>query len=54
MALAHENGRAAINGKRGLGYLGSTLLPRIITQVWRSRDLPVMVCRRIEGCAFIF
>jgi hypothetical protein len=30
------------------------LLLRVITQLWRSRDLPVMACRRIEECAFIF
>src|SRR5438093_7212220 len=33
----------------GLAVSVPTLLPCVITQVWRSRDLPVMVCRRIEG-----
>jgi hypothetical protein len=28
MALAHENGRAALNGKRGLGCLGSPIAVR--------------------------
>jgi hypothetical protein len=49
-----KNGRAALNGKRGLGCLGSNLLPCVINQAWRSRDLPVMACRRIEERAFIF
>jgi hypothetical protein len=31
-----------------------TLLPCVINQVWRSRDLSVMACRRIEERAFIF
>jgi hypothetical protein len=30
------------------------LLLRVITELWRSRDLPVMACRRIEERAFIF
>ncbi len=54
MALAHENGRAALNGNAGLAVSVPTLLPCIITELWRSRDLPVMACRRIEERVCIF
>jgi hypothetical protein len=47
---------AALHSKENAGLAVSvpTMLSCVINQVWRSRDLPVMACRRIEERAFIF